>query len=270
MGEMRSDLDPWSFDLPGFGQSMPSGDHTIDAYIADVEAFLGQFDRPVHMIGNSMGGLISVLVASRRPDLVASLSLLAPAMPQYRLPTAGWVTAALAVPRVGEKLLERVGELPEEEQIARLAEIMYADPSAVDPDHFAYSVEQRLTWARQPHSNEVLISALRSIIAHYVLPRRRQVWSAARRVLCPTLVVLSGKDSLIGPRGATSWRRALPRARVVYLPTSGHVAMMEHPELVGGLVKTFIRDSSRGRTRTFQKADRVVGNETARGTVGVK
>lgn len=249
MGELRADLDPWAFDLPGFGESPPADEHTIEAFLADVTAFLEQFDRPIHLLGNSMGGLISVLVASARPDLVATLTLLAPAMPQYRMPAGGWVTAALAIPRMGELMLSRVNDMPEDEQIARLAEMMYGDPTAVDPDYFAYTVEQRLRWSREPHSSTVLISALRSIIAHYVLPRRRQVWAAARHILCPTLVVLSGKDSLVGSRGVTTWRRALPRARVVYLPTSGHVAMMEHPALVGDLVRTFVRDASGGRTR---------------------
>lgn len=250
MSALRAELDPWAFDLPGFGDSAPSGDHTIEAYVAEVAAFLEQFDRPVHLVGNSMGGLISVLVSASRPDLVATLSLLAPAMPQYRLPTAGFVAAALALPAVGTALLRYVGKLPDDVQIERMAAILYGDPQAVDPDHFAYTAEQRLRWAREPHSRTVLIAAMRSIVVHYALPRRRQVWSAARRVLCPTLVVLSGRDALLGSRGASTWRRCLPRARVVYLPTSGHVAMMEHPELVGDLVKRFVRDASRGSSST--------------------
>ena len=44
--------------------------------------------RPVHLLGNSLGGLVSLLVAGRRPDLVASLTLISPAMPVYRVPPA--------------------------------------------------------------------------------------------------------------------------------------------------------------------------------------
>ena len=43
---------------------------------------------PVHLLGNSLGGLVSLLVAARRPDLVASLTLVSPAMPVYRVPPA--------------------------------------------------------------------------------------------------------------------------------------------------------------------------------------
>lgn len=245
MTALHTDLDTWAFDLPGFGQSEPSQQHTIDSYTAEAMAFLQQFGRPVHLIGNSMGGLIAVLLAASRPDLVATLTLLAPAVPRYRLPRAGWVAAALAIPGLGAAMLARVKDLPEDVQIERMAAVLYADPAAVDPDHFAYAAEQRLKWARQPHSADVLIAALRSLISHYALPRRRAVWAAARHVLCPTLVVLSGRDALLGPRGASAWRRSLPRARVVYLPTSGHVAMMEHPELLGTLIKGFVRDASK-------------------------
>ena len=42
----------------------------------------------MHLLGNSLGGLVSVLVAARRPDLVATLTLVSPAMPVYRVPAA--------------------------------------------------------------------------------------------------------------------------------------------------------------------------------------
>ena len=42
----------------------------------------------MHLVGNSLGGLVSVLVAARRPDLVATLTLISPAMPVYRVPPA--------------------------------------------------------------------------------------------------------------------------------------------------------------------------------------
>lgn len=246
--DLRADFDVWAFDLPGFGDSPPGERHAVEAYVAEVVAYLEQFDRPVHVVGNSMGGLIAVLVAASRPDLVATLTLLAPAMPRFRLPAAGWAMAALAIPGIGTAMLNRVKDLPQNELLDRMALILFGDPSAVDPADFAYAAEQRLRWAQQPHSNAVLISSLRSLIAHLAPPRRRHVWAAARRVMCPTLVMLSGRDALLGPHGAAAWRRSLPRAHIVRLPSSGHVAMMEHPEAVGGLIRGFVRGASTART----------------------
>jgi pimeloyl-ACP methyl ester carboxylesterase len=42
----------------------------------------------VHLLGNSLGGLVSLFVAASRPDLVATLTLVSPAMPVYRVPSA--------------------------------------------------------------------------------------------------------------------------------------------------------------------------------------
>lgn len=244
----RRPLDQWALDLPGFGESAPSGRHTVPAYVADVIAWLETFDRPVHLVGNSMGGLVSVFVAAARPDLVATLALLSPAMPQYRVPSGALMNGLLAVPRVGERLLSAGAALSPEVQDARLAAMMFGDPTAVDPDEFAFAAEQRSRWAGLQHADAVLLSALRSIVRIYLRGSGGPAWAAARRVLCPTMVMLSGRDLVVGSWAAGRWRRTKPRARIVQLPSSGHVAMMEHPHEVADLVRTFLAETSTGRT----------------------
>src|SRR3954454_22763692 len=88
----------WALDLPGFGRSQPPprGRYSIRGHVRAVVDVLERIveqpgpgaGRPVHLLGNSLGGLVSLLVASRRPDLVASLTLISPAMPVYRVPEA--------------------------------------------------------------------------------------------------------------------------------------------------------------------------------------
>lgn len=245
MRELRDDLHQWAPDLPGFGDSPPSGEHTVDAYVADITAYLEQFDRPVNLLANSMGGLICVLIAARRPDLVRSLILVSPAMPQYWVPWAAQVMAVVATPRVGEWLLGRVNTEPTEEQVRRLAPMLFGDPDAVDPDEFSFAVYERMRWIRKPHANDVLLAALRSLVLQYLAPRRRSAWQAAYRVLCPTMVITSSKDALVGSRGARRWRSTLPGSRVVRLERCGHVAMMEYPRAVAHLIKDFLHDTSK-------------------------
>ena len=90
-----ADLNSWMFtqpalaegrralalDLPGHGGSgrdVGAGDGA--ALSAAVEGFLAALDPgPVHLVGHSMGGAIAALLAARRPDLVRSLTLIAPA-----------------------------------------------------------------------------------------------------------------------------------------------------------------------------------------------
>ncbi|WP_166349827.1 alpha/beta hydrolase [Phytoactinopolyspora limicola] len=244
MRELRGDLDQWTPDLPGFGESPPSDEHTVPDYVADVIAYLERFDEPVHLVGNSMGGLISVLVASSRPDLVRSLTLLSPAMPQYRLPWGAQAMAVIAAPKLGEWMLGRVNTEPTPEQIRRLAPMLFGDPDGVDPDEFDFAVQERMRWISKPHAERVLLTALRSLVAQYVAPHRRSPWRAAQRVLCPTMVVVCNKDALVGAWAARRWCQTLPGARVVKLERSGHVAMMEYPWVVADLIRSFLRDVS--------------------------
>ncbi len=245
MGELTGALDQWALDLPGHGESPPAGRHSVGAYAKVLVSYLERFDRPVHVVGNSMGGLISVLVAARRPDLVATLTLVSPAMPHLRLPSAARGMALVAVPRLGERLLARGSAEPVETQVRRLADILYGDPGALGPDQMAAAAEERHQRIGQAHADAVLLQSLRSIVRHYAVPRWRSAWASARLVSCPTLVLIGGRDTLVHSSTAARWRRTLPSARVVHLPTTGHVAMMERPALVASFVRDHVARTSR-------------------------
>src|SRR5215469_8587501 len=76
-----------ALDLPGFGFSPPpvDGDYSVAARAAAVISLIEhRADGPVHLIGNSLGGAISTRVAARRPDLVRTLTLISPALPDLR------------------------------------------------------------------------------------------------------------------------------------------------------------------------------------------
>ena len=74
-------------DLPGFGRSEPPRDfdYSIPAHADAVARFIrGLGVGPVHLFGNSMGGAISMYVAADHPDLVRTLTLISPAVPDLR------------------------------------------------------------------------------------------------------------------------------------------------------------------------------------------
>lgn len=71
-------------DLRGHGKSTHFGEPgcgweslTLESLASDVEAVMDRLqpERPVHLVGVSMGGIVASWVASRRPARVASLSL---------------------------------------------------------------------------------------------------------------------------------------------------------------------------------------------------
>ncbi len=68
-----------ALDLPGHGHSDPSpyGSSAIASHARDVSRALEQLtSAPVTLVGMSLGGLTSILVASERPDLVRRLVLI--------------------------------------------------------------------------------------------------------------------------------------------------------------------------------------------------
>jgi len=68
-----------ALDLPGHGHSDPSpyGSSAISMHARDVARAIEQLTtQPVTLVGMSLGGLTSILVASERPDLVRTLVLI--------------------------------------------------------------------------------------------------------------------------------------------------------------------------------------------------
>ncbi len=70
------------FDLAGHGRSDGAFcEQTVSGWLADVLAVIGAYaPRPVVLVGSSLGGWLSVLAARARPERIAGLVLIAPAL----------------------------------------------------------------------------------------------------------------------------------------------------------------------------------------------
>ena len=63
---------------------------------------------------------------------------------------------------------------------------------------------------------------------------------AMRKVSAPTLLLYGRRDQLVDPRNAPKLAANFQDSRVVVIPDSGHVAQMEHPEMVAGVWQDLI------------------------------
>lgn len=239
MGLLADRLDGRAPDLPGFGDSPPpdDGDYSVAGHARAVIALLEHDDRGrVHLFGNSLGGAVATVVAAQRPDLVRTLTLIAPALPDLRPGRWRTAVAAMALPGVGALVARRMQELTPEERVAGLLDLVFADPANVSPAARQLAVEEATRRAALPYASDALASSARGLMRSWATRGPDSLWAQARRVGAPTLVVYGGKDKLV-PHAGRRVTETFPDARVVLLLSSGHVAQMEHPEVVERLVR---------------------------------
>lgn len=239
MGLLADRLAGRAPDLPGFGDSPPpdDGDYSVAGHARAVIALLEHDGRDrVHLFGNSLGGAVATVVAAQRPDLVRTLTLIAPALPDLR--PGRWRTRAalLAVPGLGSLAARRLQELTPEQRVEGLLDLVFADPAVVSPAARQLAVEEATRRAALPYSADALASSAKGLMRSWATRGPESLWAQARRVSAPTLVVYGGQDKLV-PHAGRRVTETFPDARVVLLPRSGHVAQMEHPEVVERLVR---------------------------------
>jgi pimeloyl-ACP methyl ester carboxylesterase len=221
-----------ALDLPGFGYTRPpaSGLYSPAAHADAVLCFLAGLGRPVHLLGNSLGGTVALAVAARGPELVRSLTLLAPAMPDRRPDPRRLSDPALllsTVPWLRTRLRGARTELTPRRRVEQMIRLCFGDPSVVAEHRIREAVEEAARRAATPWAEEALwLTTLGMLRGWFLGPR---LWSVAARVRVPALVVWGGRDRLVSPRLAGRTVRALPRGRLLEMPSVGHVPQMERP-----------------------------------------
>jgi len=232
-----------AIDLPGFGFSPPpaDGDCSVNARVAAVISLIeARDDGPVHLIGNSLGGAISTRVAARRPDLVRTLTLISPALPDLRPRPMPARLAVVATPGLGRWLLNRMLEMPPERRADTSIAGLFADPSRLLPERRAEAIAEVIRRDGLGYSVDVLLASTRSLLAEYTRPGSGSLWHDAARVTAPTLLIHGSHDRLVMPTMAVRAARTFPNCRVVLLPRVGHVAMMERPATVAAELREFL------------------------------
>ncbi|GAB2725180.1 alpha/beta fold hydrolase [Streptomyces bullii] len=228
-------VDSEAVDLPGFGDSPPpdDGDYSITGHARAVIRYLDAAGRaPVHLFGNSLGGAVATRVAAVRPDLVRTLTLVSPALPEIRVQRSAVPTGLLAVPGVAPLFTRLTKDWTAEQRVRGVMALCYGDPGRVTPEGFRNAVQEMERRMRLPYFWDAMARSARGIVNAYTLGGQHGLWRQAERVLAPTLLVYGGRDQLVGFRMAQRAARAFRDSRLVTLPDAGHVAMMEYPETV--------------------------------------
>ncbi len=223
-----------ALDLPGFGQSeMPRDGISIPAYSHLVHTLLGQLGvADAALVGNSMGGQISVQMAIDHPQLVRSLIPVSPAgigtiqnRPELLRPVG---RALESVMRGSVSMRELCVRRPGLRRMTLLA--LAAHPEKLR-NELAYEL---MGGAGKPGFTD----ALYAVTSHDYRDRLGEITA-------PTLLVWGRSDRLITHRDADRYVKRIPNARKVIIRDTGHMAMLERPAWFNSFVSDFIDGSSR-------------------------
>ncbi|MET8485889.1 alpha/beta fold hydrolase [Streptomyces tendae] len=261
-----------ALDLPGFGDSPPpdDGDYSITGHARAVVRHLDASGRgPVHLFGNSLGGAVVTRVAAARPDLVRTLTLVSPALPEIRVQRTAVPTGLLAVPGVAALFTRLTREWTAEQRVRGVRALCYGDPGRVSEEGFRNAVEEMERRLQLPYFWDAMARSARGIVNAYTLGGQHALWRQAERVLAPTLLVYGGRDQLVAYRMAQRAARAFRDSRLLTLPDAGHVAMMEYPEAVATAFRELLADTvGTGKPAGGERTDGAVDGEPANQTTG--
>lgn len=234
-------------DLPGFGYSPPRDDYTLETHAGAVVEFIDAIGGPVALMGNSMGGLVCEIVASRHPGLVDQLILVSPATPP-RLPDSmlHWPTVTRltleAIPGVGYAFGHAIKRRFTPEEIVHLSlQAITHDPARVPPEIVHSLVEMARDRVEMPWAVPSLNLTAFSIAMLYRRPR--DFVKMIRRIRARTLVVHGLADRIVSPT-AVEWLSSLRSDwDLVQMEDTGHTPQLDAPVRFVGVVEAWLSDS---------------------------
>ncbi|MDQ1663693.1 MAG: hypothetical protein QOJ68_3673 [Blastococcus sp.] len=242
----------YAIDLPGFGRSEPGERKaSVQANVAVVKRFIDEVaGTPVVLVGNSMGGMISILVAGERPDAVSSLVLLDPAVPGPRRaldPLVALMFVIYAIPMVGERFLaKRRTSTSARERVIETLKLCGVDPDAVPPMVIDRSITLLDERADVEGMDKAFLGAARSLLKLLIDPRRYR--KAMGSIRLPVLLVHGDRDRLVPVAAARDIARRHPSWRYLELAGVGHVPQLQVPAEVASALVDWLAETQSSST----------------------
>lgn len=213
------------------GQLLSPGEPPADAaeHVDDVVEVLEHLDvGPVHVLGTSFGGVVAMLLAGRRPDLVRSLMVVAATDRFDRSMASGvrrWRQACLETLAGGDR--------------GRLIDVL--DDDVYSPGYLAAHGDEHARRRAQVASlPDAWFEGLAGLLGS---AWSVDVTSRLGDIRCPTLLVAAGADAFIPRERMEKLADGIPGARLEVLEGAGHAAVVERPERLVELGRDHFRSA---------------------------
>ncbi len=223
-----------ALDLAGFGRTpLDARSATPHANRELVHRFIEEVvGRPAVVVGNSMGGWISIMEGAIGGSSVAGLILTDPAVPRApgsRIdPLVVALFAANVVPGLGELVARRRARRAGPEGLVReTMKLCTVDPSRIDPAVLDAHIELAKERAEMGYAVHAFLRAARTLVRSTLAPKR--TWQMVEAVQAPTLVIHGAADRLVPVRSAQELIRRRPDWTLRIVRGVGHVPQLEAP-----------------------------------------
>ena len=215
----------WAVDLLGFGftQRPDNLEITTDAIRKHLHQFWQvMIQRPVVLVGASMGGAAAIDFALKFPETVERLVL---------IDSAGYRSG----PALGKLLIQPLGDWATEKFLRRpnirqkISEKAYFDSgfASLDAQRCAALHLNAVNWSR------ALISFTRS--GGY-----QSVRSRLAQIQVPTLILWGDSDQILGVKDAKLLHTGILQSQLIWVPECGHVPHLEKPYFTAEAILKFM------------------------------
>ncbi|NRA08309.1 MAG: alpha/beta fold hydrolase [Myxococcales bacterium] len=214
-------------DMPGFGRSdKPEFDRQFFEFAA--KAVVDLLDElgieRTHLIGNSLGGGVSLRTALDYPERVGKLVLMGP----------GGACKPIFSPEPSEgiKMLYSIRDEPTREKIEAFIRVMVYDERFITPE----LVEERLEAAMNPENQRGMDRAMST----FAPPGAGELWRELDRIPHETLMIWGRDDRTLPLDGALLALQQLPNAQLHVFSRCAHWAQLEHQAAFDRLALDFL------------------------------
>lgn len=215
-----------AYDQPGFGHSETPEDHSLEFRVAHAQAFLQALGiTSAVLVGNSMGGLISVLVDHRKHGTGVEIE--------------------------GLVLLAQFPHFEMNERARALAEEHRKRLGVVEPEVESVRQLTRKTFFNSALATEEIVQLRAAMLAkNWVGDQARKAANkglsvsldAVRSapVLTPSLIIWGRNDESLSMEIGIQALEHFPEAQLLLLPRCGHWPQSEHPTSVNSAILAFL------------------------------
>lgn len=218
----------YALDMPGWGDSDPCTKETLDHVGATIQFMDALGIEKAALVGNSMGGIVTLAVAVDHPDRVTHVITMGPGanpMPRLFGPGDG--------PTEGLKYLQQAYRTPTPEAMQALVNIMVYDKTFATPELCKARSDAALT--RPEHLANFL-----DMLAKGGPINRWAPMEQLMKMKIPALLIHGRDDRVVHFEHSLVLNAHIPNSRLVLMNRCGHWAMIEHAEEFNRLVTDFV------------------------------